>query len=110
MHIYIIVLIKKALGNEPLFRSGGPDVKEVPKNSMPWLVLLPPWWVRNGTGPSRRPLCGGTLIGKRHVLSAAHCTPPHDAVIVGEHNIRKEDGEQAYTVAKVEDHPKWGIY
>ena len=94
MHIYIIVLIKKALGNEPLFRSGGPDVKEVRKNSMPWLVK-----VRG---------CGGTLIGKRHVLSAAHCRPPPDRVRVGEHNLREQDGEETYWVSRVDDHPKYG--
>ena len=100
--------MNKALGDESVFRSGGPDVKEVTKNSMPWLVFLPLFGLSDSDVVISS-ICGGTLIGKRHVLSAAHC-PPHDFVIVGEHSISKDDGEQIKRVARFEDHPKWGIY
>ena len=74
---------------------------------MPWLVFLPLF----GLGDSDvviSSICGGTLIGKRHVLSAAHCGPT-DRVRVGEHNLREQDGEETYWVSRVDDHPKYGI-
>ena len=101
--------MNKTLGDESVFRSGGPDVKEVTKNSMPWLVFIPLFELGDSDVVISS-ICGGTLIGKRHVLSAAHCNPPHDFVIVGEHSISKDDGEQIKRVARFEDHPKWGIY
>ena len=58
-------------------------------NEYPWQVALMsdqnPW-----------PFCGGTLISDREVLTAAHCTEalaPNDYVLLGEHDLTKEDGE-----------------
>ena len=87
----------QTLNLEIFSRAGGPDAKEVEKNSRPWLVFL-----EGG--------CGGALIGKRTVLTAAHCgwkgNPRY--VFVGEHDITMEDGEEKYMVQSIFDHANWG--
>ena len=95
-----------------LGRVGGPDACQVKAHSKPWMVYL-----------SRG--CGGTMISKRVVLSAAHCickvlwgsvTQPAgecngwvgQTVIVGEHDTEKiEDGDQKFEIEMALAHKAW---
>ena len=78
-------------------RLGGPDACQVKPNSKPWIVSL------GGC-------CGGTLIAKNVVLTAAHCIfkCKFKNVTLGEHDLKKiEDGEQIIPVKSKKKHKWW---
>merc|ERR1711962_1906226 len=75
------------------------------RGSWPWQILM----LYNGRGG-----CGGSIVGPRHVVTAAHCVagrtryPSRFSVRVGEHDTRKSEGSEAeYRVKRVFAHPRY---
>ena len=89
-------------------RIGGPDACEVKPNSKPWIVRLIYDRKRMEEGG-----CGGTLVGRRIVLTAAHCVWDFEngtiesvaGVVVGDHSQRKIDkGEKFIETSRILPH------
>jgi len=94
---------------------GGDDTE---KNEYPWQVRLKTKIVLQngliGIGS-----CGGSIISKKEILTAAHCLFPKDAgifypskaedidVVVGEHHIKKADGERIFKVCSLKVHESY---
>ena len=66
-----------------------------------------PWQVGLVSSGSSRTWCGGTLIGDRHVLTAAHCMGGTFDVIVGEHSISSGADGTRHTVCGTTVHPDY---
>jgi len=77
--------------------------EEAIPHSWPWQVSL-----RN---PSYWHFCGGTIISKRWVVTAAHCVPDGDAsgltVMVGDHDQDESDGETRLDVKRIIVHENY---
>eukprot|EP00066_Takifugu_rubripes_P007518 XP_003973140.1 PREDICTED: chymotrypsin-like elastase family member 1 [Takifugu rubripes] len=74
-------------------------------NSWPWQISL-----QYRSGSNYYHTCGGTLIKRGWVMTAAHCVdrPMTYRVVLGEHDLYKNGGtEQIIAVSKVHIHPRW---
>ncbi|XP_023382484.1 kallikrein-11-like, partial [Pteropus vampyrus] len=66
-------------------------------HSQPWQVAL---------FQKTRLLCGATLIAPKWLLTAAHCRKPRYKVLLGEHNLQRQDGyEQTRLATESFPHP-----
>ena len=69
-------------------------------HSQPWVAHF---WFQTTT------VCGGALISRWHVLSAAHCNRKGELThaVLGDHNLVERDvGEERYKIRKWHYHPK----
>uniref|UniRef100_A0AB38ZEQ2 Venom S1 protease with CUB domain 10 n=1 Tax=Oncocephalus sp. TaxID=2944721 RepID=A0AB38ZEQ2_9HEMI len=73
---------------------------DVAPHEFPWMVGL------LGSAQATHTFCGGTIVTKRHVISAAHCTLKIEAthVIVGTDHLVKREGAQVIPVEKTINH------
>ncbi|KAL6112577.1 cela1 [Pungitius sinensis] len=76
-----------------------------PPNSWPWQISL-----QYKSGSSFYHTCGGSLIRRGWVMTAAHCvdSPRTWRVVLGDHNINSNEGREQYmSVSSVHVHPNW---
>jgi len=67
-----------------------------------------PWQVGIKTNSGKHPFCGGSILSKRTILTAHHCTDGADVsswkVVVGDHDTQAADGEIEYAVEDKVEH------
>merc|ERR1712168_617530 len=74
-------------------------------NSWPWQISL-----QYRSGSIYYHTCGGTLIRRGWVMTAAHCVDRTRTwrVVLGEHNLNSQEGSEQYmSVSRVHLHPRW---
>jgi len=78
---------------------------ETEKNEFPWQVML---WMSSVPVP----YCGGSILSKKTILTAAHCVATwgveNITVVVGEHDWTVDDGEKRMNVCDKVIHPNYG--
>merc|ERR1711887_112795 len=74
-------------------------------NSWPWQISL-----QFKSGSRFHHTCGGTLIRRGWVMTAAHCVDRTRTwrVVLGDHDIMDHEGTEQYmSVSRVHLHPRW---
>merc|ERR1711884_1028354 len=70
-----------------------------------------PWQVGLASGSNYYASCGGSIIGSKSILTAAHCTarknPGDIYVLVGAHNQNTVSNSDYKTVCAINDHPDY---
>ncbi|KAM6153736.1 kallikrein-11-like isoform 2-T2 [Erethizon dorsatum] len=93
LRLIMLALVTGHVGAETRIIKGYP----CRPHSQPWQVAL---------FQKTRLLCGATLIAPRWLLTAAHCRKPHYLVLLGKHDLHREDGcEQRQTATESFPHP-----
>ena len=57
------------------------------------------------------PFCGGSILSSTTIVTAAHCTVDSSLsdleVIVGDHDVTVDDGEERFAVCSKVEHPDY---
>ena len=84
-------------------RAGVINGQNVKMNEYPWQVRL--------SIPGKKAFCGGSLLTRDHILTAAHCitTPAQDITVwTRDHDFTRADGEESHAVCNLTKHPEYG--
>ena len=94
-------------------RSNGPGETKIVggenalKNEFPWQVRLS----LPGSKPGQKILCGGSVLTREKILTAAHCTVRFSVqkitVWTRDHGRTREDGEMKHAVCNKTEHPEY---
>uniref|UniRef100_A0A667ZNB5 pancreatic elastase n=1 Tax=Myripristis murdjan TaxID=586833 RepID=A0A667ZNB5_9TELE len=72
-------------------------------NSWPWQISL-----QYKSGSRFYHTCGGSLIRRGWVMTAAHCVDSTYRVVLGEHDLNSNSGREQYiSVGTIYIHPRW---
>uniref|UniRef100_A0A8C2ZB62 pancreatic elastase n=1 Tax=Cyclopterus lumpus TaxID=8103 RepID=A0A8C2ZB62_CYCLU len=109
--VFMLVLVLAELTPEPRYLEDDSAEERVVggqvarPNSWPWQISL-----QFKSGSNFYHTCGGSLIRRGWVMTAAHCVDRSRTwrVVLGDHNINTQEGREQYmSVSRVHIHPNW---